>query len=229
MAIPNYYNELPKELTSYRDYDPILPQHPFRMSIVGPSNSGKTNILIHIIRTCKNFDKIYLYAKKLDEPLYKSLIDLWERASAKFNIDLIEHSNDISDIIQVDGINENKQNLIIFDDMVTEKNLKNVAELFIRGRKQNASIVFISQSYFSIPKNIRINCDYFVITKTSHKKDLIEIAKDNTTDITHEEFLKIYRDATREPYSVLVIDLKDQNPKMKYRKNFTMPWATDIN
>jgi hypothetical protein len=188
MPIPNYYNELPKEVNSYRNYNKLMPQHPFRMSIVGPSNSGKTNSLIYIIRTCENFDKIYLYAKKLDEPLYKSLIDLWEKTSVKYHTDLIEYSNDILDVIDVDDLNQNKQNLLIFDDMVTEKNLKSVEDLFIRGRKQNASIIFISQSYFSIPKNIRINCDYFIITKTSHKKDLIEIAKDNTTDITHEEF-----------------------------------------
>jgi ribosomal silencing factor RsfS len=79
-----------------------------------------------------------------------------------------------------------------------------------------------------MPKDLRINCDYFIITKTSRKKELTEIAKDNTTDISHEEFLKIYRDATNEPYSFLVIDLKTQDPKMKYRKDFTIA-LTDSN
>jgi hypothetical protein len=197
------------------------------MTIVGPSNSGKTNILIHIINTCKNFDKIYLYAKKLDEPLYQYLIKHWGDIGTRHGLNLIEYSNDVSQTIDVDEIDENKQNLLIFDDMVTEKHLKGVEELFIRGRKQNASIIFISQSYFSIPKNIRLNCDYFVITKMGNKKELIEIAKDHTTDINNDKFKEIYREATKDHYSVLVIDLKTQDPKMKYKKNFKQAWYDD--
>jgi hypothetical protein len=136
----------------------------------------------------------------------------------KYGINLIEYSNDISDTVNVDELDEYKQNLVIFDDMVVERNLKAAEELFIRGRKKNASIVFISQSYFSIPKNIRLQCDYFVITKMGNKKELIEIAKDHTTDIDNDKFKEIYKAATGEPYSVLVIDLK-------YRKNFTMAWS----
>ena len=227
MAIPNYYDKLPKATKQYRNHCKYMPQHPFRMTIVGPSNSGKTNILIHIIKTCQNFDKIYLYAKKLDEPLYQYLIKHWGDIGTRYGLNLIEYSNDISQTIDVDQIDENKQNLLIFDDMVTEKHLKGVEELFIRGRKQNASIIFISQSYFSIPKNIRLNCDYFVITKMGNKKELIEIAKDHTTDINNDKFKEIYREATKDPYSVLVIDLKTQDPKMKYKKNFKEAWYDD--
>lgn len=228
MTIPNYYKSLTKTSKPYRNYCKYMPQHPFRMSIIGPSNSGKTNLLIHIIKTCKNFDKIYLYAKKLDEPLYENLIKQWSAMGTHHKLDLIEYSNDISEVVDVDVIYENKQNLIIFDDMVTEKNLKGVIELFIRGRKQNASIIFISQSYFSIPKDIRINCDYFVVTRMGNKKELIEIAKDHTTDISNDKFKEIYIDATKDPHSVLVIDLKTQDPKMKYRKNFSMVWDDNL-
>jgi hypothetical protein len=156
-----------------------------------------------------------LYAKKLDEPLYEDLIKKWSNVGDQYTRELIEYYNDISKIIDVDEINENKQNLIIFDDMVTEKekNLKGVIDLFIRGRKQNGSIIFISQSYFSIPKDIRINCDYFVITRMGNKKELIEIAKDHTTDINNEKFIEIYREATKAPYNILVIDLKTQHPR----------------
>ena len=106
--------------------------------------------------------------------------------------------------------------------MITEKNLKKVEDLYIRGRKQNTSIAFISQSYFAIPKTIRLNCDYFIHTKIGSKKELTEIAKDHTTDITQEQFYGIYRTATSKPYSCLLIDLKTQNPLQKYRKDFTM-------
>ena len=220
MEIPNYYENLPEPSNLHRNYCKDMPQHPFRLSIVGPSNSGKTNILIHIIKKCRNFDKIYLYAKKLDEPLYEHLIDHWTRVGDMHRLNLIEYSNDISETVEVDDINENIQNLIIFDDMVCEasKSLKDVEEFFIRGRKQNASIIFISQSYFSIPKNIRLNCDYFVITKIGNKKELTEITKDHTTE--NNNFNEIFKEATRDPYSILLIDLKTQDPELKYRKNF---------
>jgi hypothetical protein len=171
-----------------------------------------------MIDECKNFDKIYLYAKKLDEPLYEDLINHWKTVGDEYGYHLIEYSNDITKIVNINDIDENIQNLIVFDDMVTEKNLKRVEELFIRGRKQNASIVFVSQSFFSIPKDIRLNCDYFILTKISNKKELTEIAKDHTTDKFHE----IYETATRDPYSLLLIDLRTQEPKLKFRKDFKM-------
>ena len=131
MAIPNYYKSLPKPSNPYHNYCEYMPQHPFRLSIVGPSNSGNTNILLHIIKTCQNFDKIYLYVKKLDEPLYEHLIDRWTEVGAMHGLDLIAYSNDISKTVEVDNINKNIQNLIIFDDMVFEasKSLKDVGRV----------------------------------------------------------------------------------------------------
>ena len=70
---------------------------------------------------------------------------------------VIEYSEDLEQVVSLDEIDESIQNLIIFDDMIVEKNLKHVEELFIKGRKSNCSIIFISQSYFAIPQTIRQN------------------------------------------------------------------------
>ena len=63
----------------------------------------------------------------------------------KIGQSLIEYSNWVNDIVQVDSIDDSIQNLIIFDDFITERNLTRVSELFIRSRKQNGTLCFISQ------------------------------------------------------------------------------------
>ena len=214
----NHYTKI-KTMKTYKNKNPDLPQHPYRMLIIGPSNSGKTNILISSIKYSKNYDKIYLFAKKLDEPLYQRLINHFRDNESEDSEPILElTSSNISDVPSADAIDESFQNLIIFDDMVTEKNLRSVTDLFIRGRKQNASIIFITQSYYSVPKDIRLNCDYYILTKIHSKREITEIGKDIATD----HFLKIYNRATsNEPYSFLVIDRKTHDPKRTFRKNFT--------
>ena len=168
MEKPNIYKLLPKKYlqSPYINPNKKLPiKHPCRLCIVGGSGAGKTQSLIWFIEQSKAFHKIYLYAKKLDEPLYQYLIDEWENRSRKQKQTLIEYSEELEQVVSLDEIDESIQNLIIFDDMIVEKNLKHVEELFIRGRKSNCSIVFISQSYFAIPQTIRQNSNYFLLTK----------------------------------------------------------------
>ena len=102
-----------------------------------------------------------------------------------------------------------------------------VTELFIRGRKINISLVFINQSYFKVPKDVRLNTTHFFIAKILNKKELREIARNHSSDIKNEDFINIYRECTAEPYSFLVIDttlaldnpLRFRKPFLKYNKN----------
>ena len=101
--------------------------------------------------------------------------------------------------------------LIVFDDMITdmESNKKlspTVTELFLRGRKLNISIVFISQSYFKVPKTIRLNATHYFIVKIPNKRELQQIASNLFFDIDFIGFMKLYEDYTKEPYSFLVND-----------------------
>ena len=224
MSLFNCYNALPKKYRPREYYNPnrLMPSHPYRLCIVGASNTGKTNILMNIIELSKNFLKIYLYAKKLDESLYQYLIDEWKKRAE----DIITVSNNVDDIVDINDINENIQNLIIFDDFVVEKNLGKVSELFIRGRKSNCSIVFISQTYFGIPTEIRINSDYFIFTKNLKGNDLINIAKDHSGCLSINEFKRLYRLATRDGYNFFMIDLKTCDETLKFRKNFDFSLVT---
>ena len=95
-----------------------------------------------------------------------------------------------------------------------------MTELFIRGRKLNISLVFITQSYFKVPKDVRLNTTHFFIAKIANKRELQQIAINHSSDINTKDFANIYRKCTSEPYSFLVNDttLPSNNP-LSFRKN----------
>ena len=95
-----------------------------------------------------------------------------------------------------------------------------VTELFIRGRKLNISIVFIMQSYFKVPKDVRLNSTHFFIIKIPNKRELQQIVLNHSSDIDFKDFMNIYKKYTKELYSFLVNDttLLSDNP-LRFRKN----------
>ena len=96
-----------------------------------------------------------------------------------------------------------------------------IKELFIRCRKLNISIVFITQSYFRTPKDARLNSTHYVIMKIQSRKELQNIGQENSGYIDFKDFLKTYKDYTSKPYSCMIIDAAVPicNP-MRFRKNF---------
>ena len=105
--------------------------------------------------------------------------------------------------------------------MINNKKLDSiVTELFIRGRKLNISIVFVMQSYFKVPKDVRLNSTRFFIMKIPNKRELQQIALNHSSDIDFKDFLKIYKKYTKQPYSFLVNDttLPSDDP-LRFRKN----------
>ena len=120
-----------------------------------------------------------------------------------------------------------KKNKILkaFDDMIADminnKKLKSiVTELFIRGGKLNISLVFITQSYFKVPKDVRLNTTHFFVMTIINKRELQQIAVSHLSDIDFKDFIKIYKKCTNTPFSFLVNDttLASDNP-LRFRKN----------
>ena len=95
-----------------------------------------------------------------------------------------------------------------------------MTELFIRGRKSNISIDFITQSCFKVPKDVRLNSTHDFILKIPNKRELQQIALNHSSDIGFKDFRKIYKKCTAEKYSCLVSNttLPSDNP-LKFRKN----------
>ena len=106
-------------------------------------------------------------------------------------------------------------------DIINTKKLNSIiTELFIRGRKLNISLVFITQSYFKVPKDVRLNTTYLFTAKIPNKRKLQQIATNHSSDINSKDFANIFRKYTTEPYSFLVDDttLPSNNP-LRFRKN----------
>ena len=106
-------------------------------------------------------------------------------------------------------------------DMINNKKLNSIiTKLFIRGRQLNTSLVFIMQSYFKVPKDVRLNSTHFFNMKIPNKRELQQIALNHSSDINSKDFIKIYKKCTAEPYSFLVNDatLASDNP-LRFRKN----------
>ena len=101
--------------------------------------------------------------------------------------------------------------MIVFDDIIADilsnKKLTPIfTELFIRGKKVNISLVSITQSYFDVPKNIRLNSTHYFVMKIPNKRELQQIAFNNLSDIDFQDFLNLYKKCTSKPHSFLVID-----------------------
>ena len=109
--------------------------------------------------------------------------------------DFIEYSNDMHDVYKnIDEHNPDKENktLIVFDDMIADlvhnKKLNSlVTELFVANRKLNISLVFITHSYFKVPKDVRLNTSYFFIAKISNKRELQQITMQNKMKLKEQD------------------------------------------
>ena len=169
----NYFNE---NKTKHDKNWPYIPDNPYRILIIGGSGSVKTTLLLNLIENQPDIDKIYLYAKDPYEAKYQYLINKREGVGINHFNDpkaFIEYSNDMCDVYKnINEYNPDKENkiLILFDDMISDmihnKKLNSiVTQLFIRSRKLNISLVFITQSYFKVPKDVRLNTSHFFIAK----------------------------------------------------------------
>lgn len=206
--IKNFYSIIPKNKPAH---NPGFHLHhlelPFYSIFIGGSGSGKTNALLQFIQMSSgSFQKIVICVKNADEPLY----DLLKKKSEE-----IEFYED-GTIPDIKEFEESKSSLIVFDDLVLEKDQSKILEYFIRGRKLGITCIYLSQSYYKIPKTIRINCRYILIKKLSSSKDLKLIINEYNLNYDMKQILNLYEQATRDFTDFLLIDTKDNI----FRKNF---------
>ena len=171
-----------------------------------------------------------MYAKDLKKPKYQLLIDNKEKAGIKNLNDptaFIEHSSTMDDILEnIEDFNKKRKRkvLIVFDEMIphaiSDKKAQQVLkDLFIRCRILNIPLCFLIQCYFSVPKDVRLNCTHYVIFKLNNKRQLQNITINHYADIDYKNFIEIYKKCTKEPYNFLTIDTKKPVDK-KILKNF---------
>ena len=220
--IRNMYEVVKREEPSllHRAENPNFAVHhislPFRAVIVAPSGSGKTNFLLNMISLFSQgkgtFSKIFVCTKDADEPLYNFLGK---------KSDSIVISEGVSSLPKLDAktFDKTENALVVIDDLVLSKNLDSVCDYYVRFRKLGVSVVFISQSFFKIPKIIRGNCSLVIILKLSGQRDANLILSEFSLGITKQQLLDLYEYATSQKFSALVVDLEADKSK-RFRKNF---------
>ena len=219
----------------------FIPDHSYRILIISGSGSGKTNALLNLLKEQDDIDKIYLYAKDLSEPKYEMLIKKCQNVGTNHYNNpnaFIECFNTMDDVYDnIDDYNPSRKRKIsiVFDGMIADimsnkKFQAIIKELFIRCKKVNISLVFITQSYFSLPKDLILNSTHYLIMKINNRKELQNIAINHSVDIDLDDFVRIYREYTRKPYSFLTIDttLPASDP-LRFRKNLLPSYENDSN
>ena len=207
MEIPNY--DVDNKNNKFKQRFTFMPNDTFRMLICGNSGSGKTNLLLHMLLSLLHYDKIFLYAKNLDQEKYQILIDEMNKISKVLDFDVLTIIND--KIIPINNLDyEDNQKIIIFDDYVCEKNQREIVDYFIQGRHKNCSVIYLSQSFYKTPRDIRLNCSHYCIYEFPSSRERNMISSELGVD--KEKFKK----ATRKPFSFLYVD----KPWKKVKRNF---------
>ena len=169
MEIPNYDIDGEAADKKFKQLHPFMPSDTFRMLICGNSGSGKTNLLYHMLmKPLLHYDEIYLYARNLEQDKYKRLIQKMRELSHKFGYEILNVSNDeITPVTEMDQADNQK--LVIFDDYVCDKNQRQIIDYFIQGRHKNCSVIYLSQSFYKTPKDIRLNCSHYITVYTNFR------------------------------------------------------------
>ena len=160
---------------------------PFRGLLIGSSGAGKTNLLMNIISQMSGtFNHIYIYTRAT-EPIYTFLQE-------ELGPGLITIRYDLNDLRTFNEDQYYGQSLVVFDDMVNEKDQKCIQELYIRGRKiaGGISLLYLTQSYFQVPKIIRLQCQYVFILKVAGQRDLKMILSEYSLSTTKEKLKEMY-------------------------------------
>ena len=222
MEVINWYEKLPEDLKSHSKMDKHFKKHYIQPNsiivCIGQTGSGKTNALIDFLsRKDEAFYEIILFNPvSSDEPLYNML---------KKQIPEMKVITDIADLPDVKSFENDRktEKLIIFDDWINlkPKELKKLNDFAIAGRKAGFTSFFMTQSYTSTPKIITRNANYFIVFKLNDNHTINTILKNhNIHDIKKENFKQMYQDATAEPRSFFLIDLKNGGKLTHLRRNF---------
>ena len=210
MEIPNYDSNDDTN-KKFKQLFPYMPSDTFRMLICGNSGSGKTNLLYHMLmKPLLYYDEIYLYARNLEQDKYQKLIKKMMDLSHKLGYEILHTSND--EIIPVTEMEYlDNQKLVIFDDYVCDKNQRQLIDYFIQGRHKNCSVIYLSQSFYKTPKDIRLNCSHYCVYEFPSAREANRISSELGVD------KDIYKIATKNPFTFLYVD----KPKKIIAKNFT--------
>ena len=224
------FDYIKKEMKEHNPKWPDIPDHPYRILMIGGSGSGKTNALLNLINHKLNIDKFDLHAKDPYDAKYQFLTNKQESTGLNnlyYSKGSIKYLNDMGDIYRnFEEYNPNKKRktlivmmIWLLIQLVIKKLNPIVNELFIRRRKLNVSLVFIIQSYFAIPKNIRLNSTDYLVMRIPDKRELQQIAFNHLSHNDFKDFMNLCKKCTEKPYFLIIDTNLASESSSRFRKN----------
>ncbi len=213
----------------------FMPQHPFRLIIVGGSGCGKTNLLLNMLLKWLRYDNLYLISKSLNQDKYLFLIKFMEDAEKELrikedndNFKFFYYGDKLEDIPDIDSLDPSLDHLIVIDDFLMESKSDKIKDLFSRCRHKNISVIFISQSYYEIDKTVRLNASHYIIFDVNNKREVSALSQDVGKNLTNIQFKKLFFNSVSDNYSFLFVDKDKKYIPQIYRKGLYDFWF-DIN
>ena len=187
---------------------------PVYCSICAFSGGGKTNFIANLLLKFGakkgTFANVWIITRNKAESIYEWLESKTDRIIIK---------EGVANIPELDKMDKTVNNCVIFDDLVLNKNQAAMEQYFIRARKFNCSVFYLSQSWFKIPKTIRSNSNLIILLKLSGNREINMILGEFGLGVTREQLLAMYQDATSEKMQPLIVDMLKE-PKYRFRKGF---------
>lgn len=207
-------NNKPKE----RRHGPLLPNN-IRCIIAGPSNCGKTNLLMSLIESENGlkFENLYIYSKTLGQDKYAYLHEILAPIK-EIGFHTFSSTDDV-----VAPEEAKRNSIFIFDDMICDKKQDSVRNLFCMGRHYQTDIIYLTQTFTKLSKHlIRDNCNFLILFKQDDM-NLKHAYSDFgvNCDMKFDEFRKFCLECWREKYGFVVVDLESEPNNGRYRKNFS--------
>jgi hypothetical protein len=219
----NFYSQIPKDKSKEKTktYKNHFIDKNSRILMIGSSGTGKSNALINFIeKTSDDFHRIIICSfSTTDEPLYNYLKQKIP------SVELINNIEDVPEVQEFDDKHKDKQKLIVFDDFInlSKKEMKKIFDYAISSRKFGFTSFFMCQSYTAVPKIISRNCNYIFLFRINDKYSIKRIIANHglSAEVQPERIEEYYYYAIHDPLSFLLIDLKTNDEKMRFRKGFT--------
>ena len=216
-----WYKKIPSKFLN-SSFNPNFEQHhlnlPFRILITGSSGSGKTQTFLSLMRAFSgSFEKIIIIARMASEPIFSWLNEEYKDKG----IEVIEGT--LSKLPDLNSMDKTVQTCLLLDDQITSsaKEMKVLSEWFIRARKFNVSLIFITQIYHEVPRIMRLQMTTVICKALGSRRDLAAIIREYSGDYSKEDMEYFYKLCTAEKKNFMMIDAESFDPKYKIRYNFT--------
>lgn len=201
-------------------YDATKINYRDRVLICGGSGTGKTHALVNYLLLSPNcYSKIIVVSKNIEEPLYEFLKNKLKGQIVFYELNKFPSMNQLAKEHKED---DNDELLIIYDDIVNDiaKGNNIIENYFIAGRKLGFTQFILTQSYFKTPKTIRLQLTHLILLKLSSNSDLTCVLRDFALGIDKKELSLLYKEATKEKFNFLFIDINATDTNKKFSHNF---------